>query len=174
MKGFCMVEEDRGLRGFVNLALEYDSSWIDGFMENITLTRLSSEKSPRGLLILTLFSMDDKDLAYTPETLWLIDYNLKRDNYKSDRVTSSEDQVFHGSNKRFVQVLNSREYLGTYKNSALDFLDNVRKLFDSHGPHYDSCLRHTGTYNHNGCIGCLFGLSIMKYSLQVLACEDVE
>jgi hypothetical protein len=175
MQDFCMVEWSQGLRGFVNLALEYDPSWFDGFIENFDIRYFFDEKSPRGLLIRTLVGMDDDDSVYLPEMVWLIDYNLKRDKEKNDRVDSREGKVFHGNNKNFVQVLNGRDYLGTYEHSALDFLDHLGILLDGIEPPRHFCMGHNGM--HVGCNGCDAGGSDNYYvedHLQVLACEDAD
>lgn len=176
MEDFCMLEWNKGLRGFVNLALEYDPSWFDGFIENFDVLYLFQEKSPRGLLIRTLVCMDDEDSVYVPETVWLIDYSLKRNKDKSDRVASREGKVFNGSDRKFVQVdLNARDYLDTYERSALDFVDNLKILLDDIAPPSHYCLRHTGT--HIGCNGCDWGgleEYCVAHHLQVLACEDAE
>ncbi|KAL7896277.1 hypothetical protein HDV63DRAFT_397213 [Trichoderma sp. SZMC 28014] len=175
MEDFCMVEWNKGLCGFVNLAFEYDPSWFDGFFENFNVVHFFEEKSPRGLLIRTLVAMDDDDSVYLPQTVWLIDYNLKRDKVKSDRVASGEGKVFHGSNKNFVEVLNARDYSGTYNLSALDFLDHLGILLDGIEPPRHLCLSHNGMYA--GCNGCDAGGTdeyYVDHHLQVLACEDAE
>ncbi|KAM0447642.1 hypothetical protein ACHAO4_008780 [Trichoderma viride] len=175
MEDFCMIEWNKGLRGLVNLALEYDPSWFDGFLDNFDVVHFFQEKSPRGLLIRTLVFMDDEDSVYVPQTVWLIDYSLKRDKDKSDGVASREGKVFHGSNKTFVQVLNGRDYSGTYEHSALDFLDHLGILLDGLEPPRHFCLGHSGMYA--GCNGCDAGGSNNYYvedHLQVLACEDAE
>lgn len=133
------------------------------------------ETSPRGLLIRTLVAMDDDDSVYLPETVWLIDHSLKRDKDKGDRVTSREGKVFHGSNEKFVQVLDVHNYSGTYDHSALEFLDHLGILLDGLEPPRHSCLRHNGMYT--GCNGCdAGGLDnyCVEHHLQVLACEDAE
>jgi hypothetical protein len=115
--------------------------------------------------------MDERNWAFSPGTVWLIDYNLKRDKDESDRVTSNEEKVFHGINKKFIQVLNAHEYPGTYKHSALDFLDSLRKLLDSREPHEPDCSRGTGTRYE--CYGCKY-VGYCERRFRVLACEDVE
>ncbi|KAM0520744.1 hypothetical protein ACHAPE_003142 [Trichoderma viride] len=175
MEDFCMIEWNKGLRGFVNLALEYDPSWFDGFIENFDIRYFFHEKSPRGLLIRTLVGLEDDDSVYLPEMVWLIDCNLKRDKEKSDLVDSREGKVCHGNNKKFVQVLNERDYLGTYEHSALDFLANLGILLDGIEPPRHFCMGHNGMFT--GCNGCDAGGSdeyYVEHHLQVLACEDVE
>lgn len=167
-----MVEWDRGLRGFVNLALEYNSSWYDGLEQIYDPYYLFREMSPRGLFIRALVCMDDDDSVYAPKTLWLIDYNLKRDKDGSDRAASRKGKVFNGSDKKFVQVdLESQDYSSR---SALDFVAQLEMLFGGINPAH-SCLRHSGTYI--GCNGCDEGGWVDYYigrHVQVLACENAE
>ncbi|KAL6884766.1 hypothetical protein GGI43DRAFT_432476 [Trichoderma evansii] len=174
MEDFCMIDYNRGLRGFVNLALEYDPSWFNGIRE-LDALYLFEEISPRGLFIRTLVCMDDEDSVYTPETLWLIDYNLKRDEDKKDRVVPRKNKVFSGCGKKFVQVdLESHDYSDTYSHSALDFAAQLEILFGGIKPaHW--CLRHSGT--HLGCNECDWGgldEYYIGHHVQVLACENVE
>ncbi|UKZ78330.1 hypothetical protein TrVFT333_006066 [Trichoderma virens FT-333] len=165
---FCIVGWDMTLRGFANLAFEYDSSWYDGLDKIHNASDLFKEMSPRGLFIRTIVSMDDRDYC-APRTLWLIDYSLKRDKERDDHSPSEEGKVFHGSDRRFVQVdLYSRDYSDAWSCSALEFIQDVDLLFDDR-PKY--CCLYRDVYDSDRSYGGDGGY-FFSDQVRVLACEE--
>jgi hypothetical protein len=176
MEDFCMVEWDRGMRGFVNLALEYNPSWCDGLEQVYDPFNLFLEKSPRGLFIRVLVCIAQDNSVYALDMLWLIDYDLKRNKDESDldRVTSTNGQVFYGGDRKFVQVDLESHYSNTWSRSALEFVSQIEMLFGGINPTHP-CLRHSGV--HVGCNGCEGGgwdEYYISHHVQVLACENAE
>ncbi|KAL7930168.1 hypothetical protein V8C35DRAFT_324596 [Trichoderma chlorosporum] len=164
----CIVSRDMGLRGFSNLAFEYDSSWYDGFEKIRDASDLFEERSLRGLFVRTLVDVEDRGI-YAAEKLWLIDYSLKRRKDDGDHGASKQTKVFNGIDRKFVQVdLDSCDYENTWSRSALQFLQDLDALFWEN-PKY-TCLKNWVYYSDRTDEGCC-GYCIDD-SVQVLACEE--
>ncbi|TFB01626.1 hypothetical protein CCMA1212_006332 [Trichoderma ghanense] len=133
MEDLCMVRWDRGLRGFRNLAIEYDPSWRLGLEQNrlkfSSLYRLFSEQSSRGFFLRALLFVDENELRRpNVSLLWLVDYTLKR---KGASAVTAQGQVFYGTGRNFVEVDNGtiRCYSTGELGSALEFLRDLDQLF---------------------------------------------
>lgn len=87
-----MVDYAIGMRGFPNLALEYDPSWCDGLDEIRNPNVLFEEMSPRGLFVRIIVWMVE---SYSRnQALYLIDYNLKRTRSEDSHALSNKRKVF--------------------------------------------------------------------------------
>ncbi|KAL7908108.1 hypothetical protein GGI35DRAFT_486256 [Trichoderma velutinum] len=174
MEDFCMVDCGIGMRGFPNLALEYDPSWCDGLREIIDPYILFEEMSPRGLFVRMLVWMAE-NYSYDLKTLYLIDYNLKRDNPKDSHTVSKNRKVFSGIDRSFVEASSSwSDYSATWSRSALEFVDGIEDLFSGINPtHY--CLGHIFEPDF-GCNGCDLAGPWSRYNIWlhvgVLECEN--
>ncbi|KAL6790468.1 hypothetical protein GGI42DRAFT_365096 [Trichoderma sp. SZMC 28013] len=158
MEDFCMVNYGIGMRGFPNLALEYDPSWCDGLEEIMSPYHLFSEMSPRGLFVRTVVWMVENNSPYCSQMLHLIDYNLKRDNDKESHALSENRKVFSGIGRRFVEASpDSETYPDTWSRSALEFVGHIDRLFDGINPIH-SCLMRGRC---NGFNKLIFAPSIM-------------
>jgi len=89
-----------GEYGVGNIALEFDPKW------ELVLDR---NRPKRVLSVFTQLAITTTELeAGKLESVWLVDYTLKRDNQIpfDDRPHHQGSRaIFHGSNCRFVQVL---------------------------------------------------------------------
>lgn len=188
MDDICMVNSNTGLLGIRHLAFEYDSSWWD----DLTMARLPQdffvyieEKTHRSLFIRTLMSMQALDSMYAPESIWLIDYSLKRDtqthDHGSDRtgVYGRERMTFLGNDRKFVEVdrQSRNEYVSTEKLSALDFLDVLDGMLDGYEPGH--LLKHyQGKRSFFICELCddigVVPPRLIDRDVRVLACERSE
>ncbi|KAK0758151.1 hypothetical protein N5P37_009452 [Trichoderma harzianum] len=175
IEDFCMVDYAIGMRGFPNLALEYDSSWYDGLDEIRNPNVLFEEMSPRGLFVRIIVWMVE---SYSRnQTLYLIDYNLKRTRTEDSHALSNKRKVFSSIDRRFVEASpNWGDYSDTWSRSALEFVDRINDLFGGINPtHF--CLGH-GFEGDFGCNGCdtweKWGWYNIWVHAEVLECEKAE
>ncbi|QYS99676.1 hypothetical protein H0G86_006796 [Trichoderma simmonsii] len=175
IEDFCMVDYMTGMRGFPNLALEYDPSWCDGLDEAMQPKVLFEEMSPRGLFVRIIVWMVKNYYSPNLKMLYLIDYNLKRDTPENSHafMLSKKRKVFSGIDRRFVEASpNSRCYSNTWSRSALEFVDNIAGLLSG-----INCLGHTCEPEF-GCNGCDMHGSWSTYNpwrrVRVLECEEAE
>ncbi|KAL6886067.1 hypothetical protein GGI43DRAFT_388696 [Trichoderma evansii] len=188
MDDICMVNDNTGLRGIKHLAFEYDSSWWD----DLTMTMFPQdfsiyveEKTHRGLFLRTLMSMQIQDSTYAQDTIWLIDYGLKRNTQAHDDgggrtgVYGRERMTFYGNDRKFVEVdrKSRNEYISTQPLSALDFLDVLDGMLDGYTPGH--ILEHIqGKYSLFICEICndigVVPPRLIDRDVRVLACERSE
>ncbi|KAL7894226.1 hypothetical protein HDV63DRAFT_415331 [Trichoderma sp. SZMC 28014] len=187
MDDICMVNRNAGLRGMKHLAFEYDPSWCDDLKmvsEAYDFFAYIEEKSPRGLFIRIL--LEALDSVYEPDSIWLIDYGLKRNTQNRDddgmqtRINRRKRMTFYGNNQNFVEAdWESRsQYEDTERRSALDFLDELDGMLCGFRP--DHMLHHYQGYfsNYGFCEVCddneTRGYQYCAAThVRVLACEPI-
>lgn len=158
MDDICVVNDNVGLLGIKHLAFEFDSSWWDDLPMAVVPTDLIEyieEKTHRGLFVRTLMSMQARDSMYAPETIWLIDYGLKRNTQSrgnsegSTGVYGRKRMTFHGKDRRFVEVdrLSQDDCVSTKGRSALDFLAVLDEMFTARGYQPGHVLQHYQGYH---------------------------
>ncbi|KAM0261105.1 hypothetical protein ACHAQJ_002366 [Trichoderma viride] len=182
MDDICMVSRNTGLRGLRNLAFEYDSSWCDN-LETFSgwpsdAYAFIEEKGPRGFFMRTLMSMDWLVSLYVHDSIWLIDYSLKRDGNGGDHAhtKAGNHMTFYANDRKFVEVDKSsvREYLSAYSGSALEFVDQLNAIFCGFTPEH-VFYHYTYGLSWHRCDMCEED-QVRSYrsvdKIRILACEE--